>query len=135
RAADLAPPAAFAALFAAQFLAAGYTFSFSMPRGEPRFLVETGAMSLLAGAAALAVAHRLRRPPAAAILVAPLLLLVVAVGGFDPAWLAPPALLMATVILPTALGAFAASLALAAILPAPRTRRLARLAAFLFLAG
>jgi hypothetical protein len=119
RLADLAPPAAFAVVFVALYFAAGYGASFTMPRGEPHFLVETSAMSLIAGAAALAAAHLLARPPGAALLAAPLLLLVVAVGGFDSAWLAPPSLLMTVTFLPTALGSFALALAFA---PAPRRR-------------
>lgn len=119
RPADLGAPAVFAIVFAALYLAAGYDTSFTMPRGEPQFLVETAAMSLIAGAAALAAAHLAGRPPGAALVSAPLLLVVVAVGGFDPAWLAPPSLLMAVTVLPTALGGFALALAFA---PAPRRR-------------
>src|SRR5581483_4311269 len=109
--ADLAPPAVFAIVFAVLWLAAGYSASFTMPRGEPHFLVESAAISLIAGAAALACAHTLARPPGAALVSAPLLLIVIAIGGFDPAWLAPPALLMSVTALPTALGGFALALA------------------------
>jgi hypothetical protein len=96
---DLVPALVYATVFASGWLVAGYRLSWTLPRGEAHFVLETA----LLGAGAAAIALVFARAPllgasdgrtlCRAALVWPLAIVVAAAtapAGVDPAWLASP---------------------------------------------
>jgi hypothetical protein len=94
---DALPAATYAAVYLALYFGAGYGVSFSIPRGEAGFYLETLVYGLLAALAARLVSRRLSKPPRLAeetlvmlLAFGPPYLLASAWVGLDPAYLARP---------------------------------------------
>jgi hypothetical protein len=96
---DAVPTLVYAVVFAIGYILAGYRLSWTLPRGEPWFVIDTAALGI--GAAALALAFgrigRLGGDPDRIVRRASLIwflsivyVFAAAISGLDPAWMAGP---------------------------------------------
>ncbi len=141
---DLLPTGVYSAIFLALYYLAGYGISWSIPRGEPGFLLETFLYGAIAATGALLLRWKLRAPERLAqeTLVMTTLfglpyLLVSAWVGLDPAYLSGPRMSFLVVFLATmgfyAHGPFGIALLVRALRQPRRAKALTDLEAAPFL--